>query len=161
MTRGAPQKCGAPHFFGATSVIAGGEACFASRGGRVPEQPAEPLYMLTGEGVRTKRATQLPKTTAVDPAELRALRARTADPAVGEGTPLRGMQPSSRATRRASVAELRALVVASSVARSAQKRMKLPAIRMGELIDGLPTEQMTPLQITRAHESLRLTVPKR
>ena len=117
--------------------------------------------MRTGEGsVRTKRTTQLPKTTAIDPAELRALRARTADPVVPSSKPPRGMPPSARATRRASVADMRALLVASSVARSAQKRMKLPAIRMCDLIDGLPTEQMTPLQIARAYESHEIDAPK-
>jgi hypothetical protein len=65
------------------------------------------------------------------------------------------MPPSARATRRVSAGEMRGLIVASSVARSAQKRMKLPAIRMCELVDGLPTEQMTPLQISRVHDSHR------
>jgi hypothetical protein len=106
--------------------------------------------MLTGEGfVRTGK--QLPETTAVDPTELRALRALTADPAMGDGTPPHGTEPTGRTTQRMSVGEMRALAVASRAARAMPRRMKLPAIRMCELIDGLPTEQMTPLQIATAH----------
>jgi hypothetical protein len=115
--------------------------------------------MRIGEGrARTKRAPQLPKTTVIDPAELRALRARSTEPSIVEGTPPHGIQPTARPTRRVRATEIRALVVASGVARTAQKRMKVPAIRMCELVDGLRTEQMTPLQIARVHTSHDATI---